>query len=96
MSYMLYHTLNKNLKTTPMSKAESEKLKKKLSGLNEESKRAIILLIIEHSRVVDDFSINIEKLKLPYGMKQKNSDIEINMDKLPQPLKWVLWKFVKP
>lgn len=96
MSYPLYHTLNKNLKKNDMNKTEKDKLKKKLGSLKDDSsKKAVILLIVEHARCVDDFYIDIEKPTLPYGMKQRQENLEINMDKLPETLKWVLWKFAK-
>jgi hypothetical protein len=95
MNYPLYHTLNRNTKNKDMSKIENEKLKKKLESLKDDSKKAILLLIVEHARVVDKFPIDIENPKLPYGMKQKRENLEINMDKLPQNLKWILWKFAK-
>jgi len=95
MSYPLYHTLNKNLKKNDMSKSETEKLKKKIATLDEDSKKAVILLIVEHARVVDNFEIDVEKPALPYGLKQRQENLEINMDKLPQDIKWILWKFAK-
>lgn len=95
MTYPLYHTLNKNVKNTAMTKTENGKLLKKLAVLDEESKKAIVLLITEHARVTEDFIVNVEKPKLPYGMKQNKENVEINMEKLPNSLKWILWKFAK-
>jgi len=93
MTYPLYHTF-KNVKDTEMKKSENTKLIKKLETLDEESKKAVILLVIEHAKVVDEFVVNIEKIKLPYGMKQIGDDVELNIDKLPNLLKWILWKFL--
>jgi len=95
MSYPLYYTLNKNLKKTEMKPSEKKKLKEKIENLDDDSKKAIILLLVEHARATEDFTVNIEKIRLPFGLKQKGKDVEINFEKLPNDLKHILFKFLK-
>jgi hypothetical protein len=95
MSYPLYHTLNKNLKTTDLSSAQKTKLLAKLSDLDLDKKRAIIMLIIEHAKVSDGVVVKPENFSLPYDVKQVDKDVCIDLENLPISLKWIIWKFIE-
>lgn len=97
MSYSLYHTLNKNLKNTDLSASQKKVLLEKLSDpqiLSEETKKAIIMLVIEHAKTADGMKIDSENFSLPYNVKQIGKDVHIDIENLPVALKWILWKFM--
>jgi len=96
MSYSLYHTLNKNLKTTDLSASQKKALTGKLSNseMSLETKKAIIMLITEHAKTADGMHIDSENFSPPYNVKQLGKDVHIDLEELPVPLKWILWKFV--
>lgn len=95
MSYPLYHTLNKKLKKSDLTAEQKKTLLKKLTDVEKEDTMvAIVMLIMEHSKEADDMQIDPEKFVLPYGVKQAGKDINIDLENLPIPLRWILWKFM--
>lgn len=97
MSYPLYYTLNKNLKKTDLTEDQRDRLLTTFSGSlsDEETRKAVIMLIVEHAKAADNIPIDIENFTLPYDIEQRGKDVRIDLEKLPVPLKWVLWKFMK-
>lgn len=92
--YPLYHTLNKKLKKRDLSAEERKELIGGLSRLKEDEKNPVIMLIVEHSKIADGTVFDSANIVLPYGVEQKGKNVVISLDKLPIPLKWILWKFV--
>lgn len=97
MSYPLYHTLDKNLKKSDLSSSQKEELLKKLSdaSTSDETKKAVIMLIVEHAKIADGVQVDMENFILPYSAEQRGKDVQIDLEKLPIPLRWILWKFMK-
>lgn len=91
--YPLYYTLNTNLPTTNLSKGQKSQLLEKLANLDEESKKAVLMLIAEHSLVVDDHQYGACDTEIPYGGIQEKGDVKFELDKLPLELRWILFKF---
>lgn len=94
MSYPLYHTLDKNLKKSDLSAVQKKALLEKLSNATNDEKSALIMLIAEHSKVADEVPIDPENFNLPYGVQQIGKDVHIDLENLPIPLRWILWKFM--
>jgi hypothetical protein len=104
--YGLYYTLNSNIDTKKVSKACLLDLKKKIDHLDDEYIKAIILLIIEHAKVNDEFILiknqneyfkdEIDLNNLPYGLCQdSNGATHINLKLLPPTLQHIIHNFVK-
>ena len=95
MSYPLYHTLDKNLKKSDLTATQKKDLLKKPSNIeNDETRKAVLMLIVEHSKIVDDVRISPENFILPYNISQNKKDIYIDLENLPIPLRWIIWKFM--
>ena len=94
MSYPLYHTLDKNLKKSDLNATQKKALLEKLSETNDDTKKALIMLIVEHSKIADDVQVDPENFILPYNVKQHGKDVHIDLENLPIPLRWILWKFM--
>lgn len=92
--YPLYYTLNTNIPKTKMTKAQDFELKKKLDVANGDSKKAVIMLIAEHSRVTENSTFDDVDIVLPYSGVQDDDDVIFDLKDIPHPLKWILWKFV--
>lgn len=88
--YFLYETLNKNILEIDLTTEEKIQLIDGTLTLQEAQKTAFIRLMIEYSRLNDD-NINIKKI--PYCTEIATDKLEIDIDKLPIKLRWILWKF---
>jgi hypothetical protein len=93
-SYSLYYTLNRDIPKKGMTKTQENKLKEKLDATDANSQRAIIMLMAEHSKVVDQVSFDVQDITLPYGSVQQDKDFVFDLENIPRELKWILWKFV--
>lgn len=92
--YALYYTLNKNLGKIKMTKAQGLDLQKKLDELADESARkAVVMLIAEHSKVVDQTNFDTADIVIPYKGIQDEDGTRFDLKDFPQDLKWILWKF---
>lgn len=92
--YPLYHTLTKNISSAVMRKTQEAQLKNKLDKLDENSCKAVLMIITEHSRVEDNQTFNTAKITIPYQGEQVGKDVKFDLANFPNKLKWVLWKFV--
>lgn len=95
--YPLYNTLNKNIKSKKLTSKQKEKLIKFLSTENKKLYEAIIMIIAEHAKINDEFSIQqfSEDLKLPYDIVENSKSVKITLEKLPLELQQILWKFIE-
>lgn len=98
MVYQLYHTFNcTSDKKSKLTKKQVDGLRDMLLGsVREDPKKmeAVVLLIIEHSRVEGVFKYNPDGGQtLPYGMKEENFQVVFELDKLPMELQHILYKF---
>jgi hypothetical protein len=102
--YNLYHTF-KNVKETDLPTTKKVELQRRLSVLGEnlEKRHAIFLLIFEHALLEESAEIS-SKIVLPYEGESKKCntpsqkgcrDIVFDLDKFPNKLKWILWKFTE-
>ena len=92
--YSLYHTLNKNISKAKFPKTQEKELRGKLSSLQHNSKKAVVMLIAEHSRVTEQRIFDGETVELPYNGLQDEDDTVFDLKDFPNELKWILWKFV--
>lgn len=92
--YPLYHTLNHNIPKTKLTKNQETDLAKKLCLVNEDAKKAVVMLITEHSRVEGQYVYDPKNVVIPYSGTQEGNDVIFDLGKFPNELKWVLWKFV--
>jgi hypothetical protein len=88
--YALYYTFNKNIPTKDLSSSQKKTFLSKVKSLDDESKRVLISLILEHA-TFNEMEI---KNKLPFGCKTKQDTVTIDLDKLPLELRWILFKFL--
>jgi len=91
-SYPLYHTLNINIPKTKFTKAQEQDLKEKLSKLEKNTRKAVIMLIAEHSRLTEG-PFDTADLIIPYEGVQDGDDTTFDLKNFPNELKWILWKF---
>jgi hypothetical protein len=87
--FTLYQTLSKNLKTMTMTAKQMTELLKKFKTVNH---MAVARLILEHYRKSSK-EIDVKDPKLPYGGVQTGEDATFDLKKLPNDLRWILWKF---
>lgn len=92
--YSLYYTLNQNVPGKKMTKAQDIELKKKLDSLDESAKKAVIMLMAEHSKVEDQCIYDGDNVVIPYNGIQDGDDVICDLKDFPNSLKWILWKFV--
>jgi hypothetical protein len=91
--YLLYYTLNRGVKSTDLNPKQKEALLQYLKDISNDQKKAIILLIAEHSRVVDGHEFDTKNMVLPYNIYEDVFGVHIDINLLPNELKWVLHKF---
>ncbi len=97
--YALYYTLNKNIKPVNLTVKQKTTLLNFLTSedLDVDKKTAIILLITEHSRVVDNYEFDADNLILPYDLddtvESDGSTLYGDLENLPSELQWILYKF---
>ena len=77
-----------------MTKAQESSLSKKIDGVEEDSRRAIVMLIAEHSKITEQRNFDGEDVELPYNGIQDGNDTVFDLKNFPNDLKWILWKFV--
>lgn len=93
-SYALYHTLNKNLKKGDVPAKQLAGLVQSLNKLmDEDKKKAVLMLVIEHRRVVEEQTIDPSDFTLPYEGVQTSSGVSFDVKNLPSELQWILLKF---
>ena len=92
--YPLYHTLNKNIESRDMTKQEEYSMTERIKSMEEPSIKAILMLIIEHSRINGDGEFYSNNIVLPYNGSQNEKDVVFQINKLPIRLKWIIWKFI--
>jgi hypothetical protein len=91
--YDLYYTLNTNIPVREFTKKEASIFWSDISKLNQLQSQAVVLLIYEHSLVMEELTFLPDPLVLPYGGKQKKTSVSFDFDLLPSNLKWILFKF---
>ncbi len=91
--YNLYYTLNQKIKSTPLGPKQKSNLKSFLNSCDFSQQEAVILLIVEHSKVADEYTYDSDNLELPYGLYESETDVSLLFDDLPVPLQWILHKF---
>lgn len=97
---MLYYTLNSNLKKEDLKKSQKKeliefikKINSKKTDENYQIKKAVILLITEHYSATGN-EFDLACIKLPYDLEQSEDSVKIDIDLLPIPLRWILYKFL--
>ena len=90
--FQLYYTLNTNLQTTDLKKAEKEEILKVIKTMDDSSKKALFLLMYEHLKINEK---NSDPYQLPYGGVKKENCLEFDIGKMPIKLRRILYKFVK-
>ena len=93
--YDLYYTLNTNVPTREFTKEEAALFWANMSKLDQLQSQAVVLLIYEHSLVMDKLLSLPVSLILPYGGKQKQTSVSFDFGLLPSNLKWIIFKFLE-
>lgn len=91
--YDLYYTLNSSGTDRFFSAAEKDLFWKTSRTLDLSQSKAVILLIYEHYLVQSDALTIPDPIALPYNGKQRKNVVSFREDRLPQTLKWILFKF---
>ena len=81
--YPLYYTLNQNISKSKMTKVQEVELKKKLDSTDGDAKKAVIMLIAEHSRVTEQHVFDGKEIVLPYGGIQDDNDAIFDLKDFP-------------
>ena len=92
-NYGLYQTFVPSENSESISAKQKNALQKKFSNLDSEQSEAVFMLICEHARLNEDFVYDPSYIVLPYGIKQKKSVIDIDINLLPDILQRILWSF---
>jgi hypothetical protein len=95
MNYPLYHTLNKNISTKKMPQSTMSELAELLTKCDDDHAKAALMLITEHSRIVDKAAYAENDIDLPYAGHQNDKNVYFDVKNLPNDLQWILWKFVQ-
>lgn len=92
MAYSLYRTFNDNIPEKDLNAKDTKELIKVAENLNTDQKVAFVRLILEHSRLTngEDQKLN----DLPYSGIDSDEGVVFDLSRLPQELKWILWRFV--
>lgn len=95
--YSLYYTLNKGVKKTKVPLKEQNEFLAfiKSKNLDPEKKKAVLLLVVEHARYCDGYIFSPKNIILPYGIKEDESGVTMDLSKMPNELVWILYKFSK-
>jgi len=93
--YPLYYTLNKSVKSIDLPTKQKNTLMKfvRMKNLTENQKKAIILLSCEHARVLNNHEFDPENFELPYDIYEDSKGVHLDLDNMPNELKWILYKF---
>lgn len=91
--YDLYYTLNSSGADRSFSDSEKELFWKTSRTLDLSQSKAVMLLIYEHHLVQSDALTIPDPIAIPYNGKQRKNVVSFRDDKLPQTLKWILFKF---
>jgi len=87
----VYYTLNVNIPKKDLSAAKKRDLLERIERLETEQREAVFLLICEHYK--SESGLDLDGLTLPYDGEKKKKGVEFDLDKLPIPLRWILYKF---
>jgi hypothetical protein len=93
-NYALYQTLNSDLPSTAPTKPQLVKLLGKLKKLTLDKRKAVMMLIYEHSRLENPDTFSPETQDLPYNGVQTKEGVEYDLANLPHPLVHILYKFL--
>jgi hypothetical protein len=93
--FELYYTLNTNISDKKLTKKEIATLESSIKNLKDKkSSEAIVMLICEHARCIDNFEvITNNQFLLPYEGIQDDNNIKFDVGKLPTQLVRILQKF---
>jgi hypothetical protein len=95
-TYGLYQTFASHEEKEDLTIDEKLEVKESIKSMTIEQKKAVLFLIIEHAKIEDGYIYSSEDFSLPYGLVQYNlNNVHFELDSLPIPLKWVLFKFTK-
>lgn len=93
-SYALYHTLNKKVKKCDLDPSQKKALMDHLNLLSPQHAEVVMMLIYEHYRVNSDIKLDLSKIDLPYGGKQRSKGVQFDICRIPVELQWILYKFL--
>lgn len=91
--YPLYSTLNVNIKKKDMPRTKKIELVGKLNKMTKTQHEAVLMLICEHARCVENYSFSKPNFSLPYKASIVKQDAKFDLESLPPELKWILYKF---
>lgn len=87
--FPLYDSLQTNLKDKDLTTRQKGDFIKKIVEIDQEGQELVFALIKTYSNNDNDF------LLLPYDGKYVSNDIVYDLDKFPNKLKQLLYKFIK-
>lgn len=92
--YLLYQTLCENIPEKDLTIKDKTWLTNQIESeeTTQTQLEAIGNLIREHTRVE---GLKWDSNNLPYKIEETDTDTVINLDNLPQKLKWILYKFMQ-
>jgi hypothetical protein len=94
-TFTLYQTLCCNIPKKEPTLTQKKELAGAIDNLYEHQKVIFIRLIIEHFRVSNKESSNLDIMKIPYEGTEDQNGISFDVEKFPVQLKWILLNFLK-
>jgi hypothetical protein len=97
MSFPLYTTLSKDLKSKPLTKAAETKLLSNITRLDSKGKELVFALVKAYEKQhssSDDTTSSFNPFSIPYSGIIKESSITFNLNNFPIPLKNIINTFV--
>jgi hypothetical protein len=92
-NYGLYQTLSSKNSKELLLLSDKLQLSENIKCMSYEQKKAIFMLIYEHSRLKDGFNYIPQNSVLPYSIIQNQNDISFDFLKLPENLQIIIWRF---
>lgn len=92
-SYTLYDTFAVNIEDKPLPSKKINEFVTCINNMSDMQKEAFVLLIMEHAIRYEDYKISPRKISLPYEITCDKEKAVVDLDKIPNKLKWILYKF---
>ncbi len=87
--YSLYNSFNLNISTSCLTKKQKSTFVDIATKLTDNQKEAFVRLILEHVLLENGHMADVN-----YTGDQIGDHIKLDIDKFPQKLQWILWKFL--
>lgn len=88
----LYHTFVSST-DEKITETQIKEIEEETKKMTEDECKEMLMLMVEHSRFVENISIDDICSTIPYKGQQKDNNVEFDINNIPDSLKVILWKF---